>query len=52
MSEKKQKTFKLSFIAKVSSNKRVCIPTRIHDVKDGDTVLVTIESVGEETINQ
>ena len=51
MSERKQKTFKLSFMAKVSSNKRVCIPARIHDVKDGDTILVTIESVGEEIID-
>ncbi len=48
MSKKKQEIFKLSFIAKVSSNKRICIPARIYDVKDGDTVLVTIESVGEE----
>lgn len=52
MSKKKQKAFKLSFIAKISSNKRACIPARIHDVKDGDTVLVTIESIGEETISQ
>ena len=47
MSEGKQKPFLLRFIAKVSSNKIVCIPARIHDVKDGDIILVTIESQGE-----